>query len=76
MPTPSPAPDVAWCRSASATSTSPCRAGLFRLLFTAYPEPPEGKDPDGEDPYSMLNAALDELVAVGYLDPRDRPGPT
>lgn len=48
--------------------------GLFRLLFTAYPEPPEGKDPDGEDPYSMLNAALDELVAVGYLDPRDRPG--
>ena len=48
--------------------------GLFRLLFTAYPEPPEGKDPDGEDPYSMLNVALDELVAVGYLDPRDRPG--
>lgn len=48
--------------------------GLFRLLFTAFPEPPEGKDPDGEDPYSMLNAALDELVAVGYLDPRDRPG--
>jgi AcrR family transcriptional regulator len=48
--------------------------GLFRLLFTAYPDPPEGKDPDGEDPYSMLNAALDELVAVGYLDPRDRPG--
>lgn len=48
--------------------------GLFRLLFTAYPEPPEGKDPAGEDPYSMLNAALDDLVAVGYLDPRDRPG--
>ena len=48
--------------------------GLFRLLFTAYPDPPEGKDPDGEDPYSMLNAALDDLVAVGYLDPRDRPG--
>ena len=48
--------------------------GLFRLLFTAFPEPPEGTDPDGEDPYSMLNAALDDLVAVGYLDPRDRPG--
>jgi len=48
--------------------------GLFRLLFTAYPDPPAGKDPDGQDPYSMLNAALDELVAAGYLDPRDRPG--
>ncbi len=49
-------------------------AGLFRLLFTACPDPPEGTDPDGDDPYSLLNAALDELVAVGYLDPRDRPG--
>ncbi|GAB3031241.1 TetR family transcriptional regulator [Nocardioides flavus (ex Wang et al. 2016)] len=48
--------------------------GLFRLLFTAYPEPPEGTDPDGEDPYSLLNVALDELVAVGYLDPADRIG--
>jgi AcrR family transcriptional regulator len=49
-------------------------AGLFRLLFTAYPDPPEGTDPDGEDPYSLLNVALDELVEVGYLDPGDRVG--
>ncbi|MBD3944423.1 TetR/AcrR family transcriptional regulator [Nocardioides ganghwensis] len=49
-------------------------AGLFRLLFTAYPEPPDGTDPDGEDPYGLLNAALDELVAVGYLDAGDRVG--
>jgi AcrR family transcriptional regulator len=49
-------------------------AGLFRLLFTAYPDPPEGTNPDGEDPYSLLNAALDELVAVGYLDAGDRVG--
>jgi hypothetical protein len=44
------------------------------LLFTAYPDPPEGTDPDGEDPYSPVNVALDELVAVGYLDLHDRPG--
>jgi AcrR family transcriptional regulator len=49
-------------------------AGLFRLLFTAYPDPPEGTDPDGEDPYSLLNVALDELVEVGYLDAGDRVG--
>ena len=48
--------------------------GLFRLLFTAYPEPPEGADPDGDDPYSLLNLALDDLVAVGYLAAEDRPG--
>jgi AcrR family transcriptional regulator len=49
-------------------------AGLFRLLFTAYPDPPEGTNPDGEDPYSLLNAALDDLVVVGYLDAGDRVG--
>jgi AcrR family transcriptional regulator len=50
-------------------------AGLFRLLVTAYPDAPDGKgDMAGEDPYGMLNQALDELVEVGYLDPRDRPG--
>ena len=48
--------------------------GLFRLLFTAYPEPPEGADPDGDDPYSLLNLALDDLVSVGYLAAEDRPG--
>lgn len=46
--------------------------GLFKLLFTAYPEAP---DPSGDDdPYGMLNAALDDLVAVGYLPARDRAG--
>ena len=51
-------------------------AGLFRLLFTAYPDPPDGAHGDGEgdDPYGMLNAALDELVEVGYLAARDRVG--
>lgn len=51
--------------------------GLFRLLFTAYPDPPEGKDAGdagGDDPYGMLNAALDDLVAVGYLTAGDRLG--
>lgn len=46
--------------------------GLFRLLFTAYPHVPE--ESSAEDPYGMLNAALDELVAVGYLPAADRPG--
>lgn len=54
-------------------------SGLFRLLFTAYPEPPATKNADGanaagEDPYSMLNAALDDLVTVGFLSPDDRVG--
>lgn len=51
-------------------------SGLFRLLFTAYPDPPGDKDATeaSEDPYGMLNEALDELVAVGYLSAADRPG--
>lgn len=52
--------------------------GLFRLLFTAYPEVPggdKGSDDEGTgDPFGMLNAALDDLVDVGYLDPDRRPG--
>lgn len=51
--------------------------GLFRLLFTAYPEAPSPvAEPDavGQDPYVMLNDALDELVAVGYLATEQRPG--
>ena len=53
--------------------------GLFRLLFTAYPDAPDGKGDDagedaGEDPYGMLNVALDDLVRVGYLAERDRAG--
>ena len=50
-------------------------SGLFRLLFTAYPDAPDGKSElAGEDPYAMLNEALDDLVEVGYLDERDRVG--
>jgi AcrR family transcriptional regulator len=50
-------------------------SGPFRLLFTAYPEPPAGKESAAsEDPYGMLNAALDDLVAVGYLSADDRVG--
>ena len=50
-------------------------SGLFRLLFTAYPAPPDGSgDEPGEDPYGMLNAALDDLVAVGFLDADLRAG--
>jgi AcrR family transcriptional regulator len=52
--------------------------GLFRVLFTAYPEPPGAEDPQakevGPDPYGMLNEALDELVEVGFLAPEARPG--
>ncbi len=50
--------------------------GLFRLLFTAYPDPPEGTGMDvtGDDPYGMLNSALDDLVAVGYLPAEHRLG--
>lgn len=50
-------------------------SGLFRLLFTAYPSPPDGKgDEPGEDPYGMLNAALDDLVSVGFIDADLRAG--
>lgn len=53
--------------------------GLFRLVFTAYPELPESDpaaSPDiaAPDPFAMLGAALDELVVVGYLPPERRPG--
>lgn len=47
--------------------------GLFRVLFTAYPEVPPDEKEAGE-PFAMLNAALDDLVAVGYLAPGTRPG--
>lgn len=50
--------------------------GLFRTLFTAYPEvPDQGAGPDDlGDPYLMLNDALDDLVSVGRLPPERRPG--
>ena len=47
--------------------------GLFRLLFTAYPDAPDQKT-NSADPYGMLNVALDDLVAAGYLAASDRPG--
>lgn len=71
-------------------------AGLFRVLFTTYPDRPEGVGTPGGDtpvagrsavpheppaaadddggPFGMLVAALDELVAVGSLDPALREG--
>ena len=51
--------------------------GLFRVVFTAYPDPPDGSDAAekaaGPDPFGMLNDALDDLVDVGFLDPAARP---
>lgn len=46
--------------------------GLFRLLFTAYPEVPD-RGPGVVDAYDVLNQALDDLVGVGWLHERDRP---
>jgi len=51
--------------------------GLFRVVFTAYPQPPG--EPGGgpvadDDPFAMLNSALDDLVDVGFLDASARPG--
>lgn len=57
--------------------------GLFRVCFAAPPEvalawdsrDPEGEEPDPTaDPFGVLNAALDHLVEVGWLDPVRRPG--
>jgi AcrR family transcriptional regulator len=51
--------------------------GLFKVVFTAYPEAPEAAKPEQEDhpdPFGMLNAALDDLVDVGFLSPSARPG--
>ena len=58
--------------------------GLFRVCFAAPPEVAlawdsrdqeagEGPDPTA-DPFGVLNAALDHLVEVGWLDPVRRPG--
>ncbi len=49
--------------------------GLFRVVFTAYPEAPDSDEKAvGPDPYGMLNDALDDLVEVGFLAPEARPG--
>lgn len=46
--------------------------GLFRTAFTSHLD---GADDDHGDggPYAALNAILDEMVDVGYLDPARRP---
>ena len=50
--------------------------GLFKVLFTSYPTPPDGAvGADGaseQDPFVMLNACLDDLVSVGFLAPAAR----
>ena len=62
--------------------------GLFRVCFAAPPEVAlawDSRDADAEagagevpeptaDPFGVLNAALDHLVEVGWLDPVRRPG--
>ncbi len=50
--------------------------GLFRVAFSSYPDAPELKAEilPGVDPFGLLNAALDDLVAVGFLHPDERPG--
>ncbi|MCW2795877.1 TetR/AcrR family transcriptional regulator [Nocardioides sp.] len=47
--------------------------GLFTAAFSCFSENAAGREP-GSGPYEMLNAALDELVAVGYLAAARRPG--
>ncbi len=49
--------------------------GLFKVLFGAYPETHDtAEEETGADPFGMLNAALDDLVDVGFLATADRPG--
>jgi AcrR family transcriptional regulator len=51
--------------------------GLFRVAFASKASRAEDSPlgpPSGEGPYGRLNDVLDELVAVGYLDPKRRPG--
>ncbi len=45
--------------------------GLFRTAFTSHVGGADGEGDGG--PYAILNAILDELVAVGYLVPDRRP---
>ena len=48
--------------------------GLFRLLFTAYPEPPEGKDPRRRGPLQHAQRRSRRARGRGLPRPRDRPG--
>ncbi|GAA1905249.1 TetR/AcrR family transcriptional regulator [Nocardioides lentus] len=52
--------------------------GLFRVVFAAYPQAPSVEElparADADDPFTVLNALLDDLVAVGFLAPAARAG--
>lgn len=50
--------------------------GLFRVLFTAFPEPPGDARgaADENDPFGRLSVALDALLEVGFLAAPARPG--
>lgn len=52
--------------------------GLFAVAFSCFPDQVAGQVPEpggpASGPYEMLNAALDDLVTVGYLDAARRPG--
>lgn len=54
--------------------------GWFRTAFTAAPMEPGtqahtvGHERSGRDPFSLLNARLDELVQVGAIPAQRRPG--
>jgi len=53
--------------------------GVFRTCFTGIlggdaDEVPSAIELGEKAPYALLGEQLDELVAVGYLDPQDRPG--
>lgn len=48
--------------------------GIFSTCFTGQLRAPSEPVPTDPDPYVLLGTMLDELVAVGYLAPEDRPG--
>lgn len=48
--------------------------GIFRTCFTGRLQDPEAPAMGDPAPYLLLGEMLDELVAVGYLAPEDRPG--
>ncbi len=48
--------------------------GIFRTCFTGQLRFPSEPAPDNPAPYALLGQMLDELVAVGWLAPEDRPG--
>lgn len=48
--------------------------GIFRTCFTGQLRFPSEPMPEDPAPYALLGEMLDELVAVGWLAPEDRPG--